>query len=108
MWPLASVCFRIPQVMESINMAPTDDMISKMIGEADADKDGAVNEAEFVAMMSRQVAGADSEADIIEAFKILAGPTTGGRGGSVHGGCGGGGALGRWVGCVARPGAGRG
>ena len=58
--------------MTSINMSPTDEQIAKMIKEADADQDGAVNEAEFIALMSRQVAGADSEADIVEAFKTLA------------------------------------
>jgi calmodulin len=62
----------LKSVMTSINMSPTDEQIAKMIKEADADQDGAVNEAEFIALMSRQVAGADSEADIVEAFKTLA------------------------------------
>ena len=63
------------QVMDSIKMDAPAAKIQAMIKEANTSGTGSVSQTEFVAMMSRQVAGADSEADIVAAFKMLADDT---------------------------------
>ena len=62
-------------VFESIKMDASADKIAAMIKEANTSGTGAVTKEEFIAMMSRKVAGADSEADIVAAFKVLADDT---------------------------------
>ena len=65
----------LKSVFESIKMDASADKIAAMIKEANTSGTGAVTKDEFIAMMSRKVAGADSEADIVAAFKVLADDT---------------------------------
>ena len=58
--------------MSSIKIDVSDAKIDSMIKEANTSNTGSVSKEEFIAMMSRRVKGADSEADIVNAFKILA------------------------------------
>lgn len=62
----------LQEVLKSVNMTLPDDKIAKMIKEADTNGDGTVSKDEFVALMSRKVDGADSESDIVSAFKTIA------------------------------------
>jgi calmodulin len=59
-------------VMASIKMDAPDAKLDAMIKEANTSGSGSVTKDEFIAMMSRKVAGADSKDDIIAAFKVLA------------------------------------
>ena len=61
--------------MDSIKMDVSDDKLKSMISEANTSGTGRVTKEEFVAMMSRRVKGADSQSDIVAAFKILADDT---------------------------------
>ena len=61
--------------MNSIKMDAPREKIEAMIREANTSKTGSVTKQEFIAMMSRRVAGADSESDIVAAFKVLADDT---------------------------------
>ena len=65
----------LKKVMASIKMDAPDERIKAMIKEANTSGTGSVTKDEFIAMMSRQVKGADSQDDIIAAFKVLADDT---------------------------------
>ncbi|OSX77546.1 hypothetical protein BU14_0144s0010 [Porphyra umbilicalis] len=58
-------------VMRSLGQQPTEAALKQMISEVDADGSGTIDFAEFLTLMSRKMKSADSQAEILEAFKVF-------------------------------------
>lgn len=58
-------------VMRSLGQTPTEDDLRQMINEVDADGSGTIDFAEFLTLMARKIKTKDSEAEIVEAFKVF-------------------------------------
>jgi calmodulin len=58
-------------VMRSLGQNPTDDELTAMINEVDADGNGTIDFPEFLTMMARKMSDIDSEAEIRAAFKVF-------------------------------------
>lgn len=58
-------------VMRSLGQSPTEDDLRQMINEVDADGSGTIDFAEFLTLMARKIKTKDSEAEIVEAFKVF-------------------------------------
>lgn len=58
-------------VMRALGQNPTQREIDDLVNEMDQNNDAAINFAEFLTMMARQVKEQDVEAEILEAFKVF-------------------------------------
>jgi len=58
-------------VMRSLGQNPSESELQDMIGEVDADSNGAIDFPEFLIMMGRKMKDTDSEEEIREAFKVF-------------------------------------
>lgn len=58
-------------VMRSLGQNPTEESLRQMIREVDADENGTIDFAEFLTLMARKTQTKDSEAEILEAFKVF-------------------------------------
>ena len=58
-------------VMRSLGQNPTEAELHDMINEVDADGNGTIDFAEFLSLMSRKMKDADSEEELMEAFKVF-------------------------------------
>lgn len=58
-------------VMRSLGQSPTEEDLRQMINEVDADGSGTIDFAEFLTLMARKIKTKDSEAEIVEAFKVF-------------------------------------
>lgn len=56
--------------MRRMELTPSEDDVSRMIGEVDADGNGMIDFAEFVTLMARKMNNADKENEIREAFNV--------------------------------------
>lgn len=57
--------------MRRLGQNPTEADLRQMINEVDADGSGTIDFAEFLTLMARKIKTKDSEAEIIEAFKVF-------------------------------------
>lgn len=57
--------------MRSLGQSPTEEDLRQMINEVDADGSGTIDFAEFLTLMARKIKTKDSEAEIVEAFKVF-------------------------------------
>lgn len=57
--------------MRNLGQHPTEDALKQMIDEVDADGNGTIDFAEFLTLMARKMKAKDSEAEILEAFKVF-------------------------------------
>ncbi|KAI0559406.1 calmodulin [Gracilaria domingensis] len=57
--------------MRNLGQDPTEDALRQMINEVDADGSGTIDFAEFLTLMARKMKTKDSEAEIVEAFKVF-------------------------------------
>ncbi|PXF47369.1 Calmodulin [Gracilariopsis chorda] len=58
-------------VMRNLGQNPTEEALRQMINEVDADGSGTIDFPEFLTLMARKMKTQDSEAEIIEAFKVF-------------------------------------
>lgn len=58
-------------VMRSLGQNPSEEALRQMINEVDADGSGTIDFAEFLTLMARKIKTKDSQAEIIEAFKVF-------------------------------------
>merc|ERR1712188_340717 len=58
-------------VMRSLGQNPTEAELHDMINEVDADGSGTIDFAEFLSLMSKKMKDADSEEELMEAFKVF-------------------------------------
>merc|ERR1719409_2110547 len=58
-------------VMRSLGQTPTEAELHDMINEVDNDGSGTIDFAEFLSLMSKKMKDADSEEELIEAFKVF-------------------------------------
>lgn len=58
-------------VMRSLGRNPTEAEVQDMINEVDADGNGTIDFPEFLNLMSRKMKDADSEEELMEAFKVF-------------------------------------
>lgn len=58
-------------VMRSLGQSPTEADLRQMISEVDADGSGTIDFAEFLTLMARKIRTKDSEAEIVDAFKVF-------------------------------------
>lgn len=58
-------------VMRSLGQNPTEADLRQMISEVDADDSGTIDFAEFLTLMARKIKTKDSDAEILEAFKVF-------------------------------------
>ncbi|ODV59269.1 calmodulin [Ascoidea rubescens DSM 1968] len=58
-------------VMRSLGQNPSESELKDLINQIDANNDGFIDFAEFLAMMARKLKESDSEAEILEAFKVF-------------------------------------
>lgn len=58
-------------VMRSLGANPTPAEVENMIKEVDADGSGAIDLQDFCTLMGRMMKNADSEADLVEAFRVF-------------------------------------
>lgn len=57
--------------MRNLGQTPTEESLRQMISEVDADGNGTIDFAEFLTLMARKMKTKDSEAEILEAFKVF-------------------------------------
>lgn len=57
--------------MRNLGQNPTEEALRQMINEVDADGSGTIDFPEFLTLMARKMKAQDSEAEIIEAFKVF-------------------------------------
>lgn len=57
--------------MRNLGQNPTEESLKQMIREVDADENGTIDFAEFLTLMARKMKTKDSEAEILEAFKVF-------------------------------------
>lgn len=57
--------------MRNLGQNPTEESLRQMIREVDADENGTIDFAEFLTLMARKMKTKDSEAEILEAFKVF-------------------------------------
>lgn len=57
--------------MRNLGQSPTEESLRQMINEVDADGSGTIDFAEFLTLMARKMKTKDSEAEILEAFKVF-------------------------------------
>lgn len=57
--------------MQSLGQSATEEDLRQMIREVDADDSGTIDFAEFLTLMARKIKTTDSEAEIVEAFKVF-------------------------------------
>lgn len=57
--------------MRNLGQNPTEESLRQMINEVDADGSGTIDFAEFLTLMARKMKTKDSEAEILEAFKVF-------------------------------------
>lgn len=58
-------------VMRSLGQNPTESELSDMVNEVDVNNDGNIDFPEFLTMMARKMKDSDSEAEILEAFRVF-------------------------------------
>ncbi|XP_074572657.1 calmodulin [Curcuma longa] len=58
-------------VMRSLGQNPTEAELRDMISEVDADQNGTIDFPEFLNLMARKMKDADSEEELMEAFKVF-------------------------------------
>merc|ERR1719172_365206 len=58
-------------VMRSLGQNPTEAELHDMINEVDADGKGTIDFTEFLSLMSKKMKDADSEEELMEAFKVF-------------------------------------
>ncbi|KAK6464512.1 hypothetical protein DFJ63DRAFT_285164, partial [Scheffersomyces coipomensis] len=58
-------------VMRSLGLNPSESELTDMINEVDVNSDGSIDFPEFLTMMARKMKDTDSEAEILEAFKVF-------------------------------------
>merc|ERR1712151_376802 len=58
-------------VMRSLGQNPTEAELHDMINEVDNDGSGTIDFAEFLSLMSKKMKDADSEEELMEAFKVF-------------------------------------
>merc|ERR1712122_474547 len=58
-------------VMRSLGQTPTEAELHDMINEVDNDGSGTIDFAEFLSLMSKKMKDADSEEELMEAFKVF-------------------------------------
>lgn len=59
------------EVMRSLGHKPTEEALRVMVDEVDADGNGNIDFAEFLTLMARRMKAKDSQAEILEAFKVF-------------------------------------
>lgn len=57
--------------MRSLGQNPSENELTDMINEVDVNSDGSIDFPEFLTMMARKMKDTDSEAEILEAFKVF-------------------------------------
>lgn len=57
--------------MRNLGQMPTEESLKQMINEVDADGSGTIDFAEFLTLMARKMKTKDSQAEILEAFKVF-------------------------------------
>jgi len=57
--------------MRSLGHKPTEEALRVMVDEVDADGNGNIDFAEFLTLMARRMKAKDSQAEILEAFKVF-------------------------------------
>lgn len=57
--------------MRSLGQNATEEDLRQMINEVDADGSGTIDFAEFLTLMARKIKTKDSDAEILEAFKVF-------------------------------------
>ena len=58
-------------MMRSLGQNPTEAELHDMINEVDNDGSGTIDFAEFLSLMSKKMKDADSEEELMEAFKVF-------------------------------------
>lgn len=58
-------------VMRNLGQNPSEEALKQMINEVDADDSGTIDFAEFLTLMARKMKTKDSQAEILEAFKVF-------------------------------------
>ncbi|XP_058505088.1 calmodulin-like [Solea solea] len=58
-------------VLRTLGINPTEEALQDMINEVDADGDGTMELAEFLALMTRKMKDTDTEEEIKEAFRVF-------------------------------------
>lgn len=58
-------------VLRSLGQNPTESELRDMINEVDADGNGTIDFAEFLALMAKKMKDSDAEEELIEAFKVF-------------------------------------
>lgn len=59
------------EVMRNLGHSPTEEALRVMVDEVDADGNGNIDFAEFLTLMARRMKAKDSQAEILEAFKVF-------------------------------------
>ena len=59
------------KVMRELGLSPTDVELQDMVNEVDADGNGDIDLPEFISLMARKMKQADTEEEMVEAFKIF-------------------------------------
>ncbi|GAB1318115.1 Polcalcin Jun o 2 [Madurella fahalii] len=59
------------QVMRGLGLNPSDEELDDLVNEADLNKDGVISFDEFLALMSKDVREADTEEELLNAFKVF-------------------------------------
>jgi len=65
-------CIELAEVLTALGQSPSEEDISKMIKEVDADVNGSIEFPEFLKMMASRHRVVDNEEEIQEAFKVFA------------------------------------
>lgn len=58
-------------VMRSLGLQPTDRELDDMVHEVDTDNTGTIDIEEFLALMSHVASPADTESELLQAFKVF-------------------------------------
>jgi len=58
-------------VLQKLGLNPTDEELQEIINEIDKDKDGTIDYSEFLRLMSTKLKDAQTEEELLEAFKVF-------------------------------------